>query len=89
MGIVSDSMYTRIESDAEYEAALARVETLMDADAGSPPDVELTMLAMLIERYERQHYPIAPPDPLDAILFRLDQEYSLTPLDEQPSDLRS
>lgn len=78
MGIVSDSTYTRIESDAEYEAALARVETLMDADAGSPQEAELVMLAILIEQYEREHYPIAPPDPVDAMLFRLDQQRAQT-----------
>lgn len=78
MGIVSDSMYTRIESDAEYEAALARVETSMDADAGSPQEAELIMLAVLIEQFEREHYPIAPPDPIDAMLFRQDQQRAQT-----------
>jgi HTH-type transcriptional regulator/antitoxin HigA len=63
-----------IESEAEYEAALARVETLMDAAAGSPQEDELNARAMLVEHYERAHYPIAPPDPLDANLFRLDQQ---------------
>jgi HTH-type transcriptional regulator/antitoxin HigA len=65
-----------IHSEADYEAALARVATLMDAEAGSPQDDELIALAMRVEHYEREHYPIAPPDPMDAILFRLDQQGS-------------
>jgi HTH-type transcriptional regulator/antitoxin HigA len=63
-----------IESDADDEAALACVGLLMDAAAGSPQEDELNALAMLVEQYERAHYPIAPPDPLDANLFRLDQQ---------------
>ncbi len=78
MGIVSDSMYTQLKSDAEYEAALARVEALMDAAAGSPQEADLITLAILIEQYEREHYPIAPPDPVDAMLFRLDQQRAHT-----------
>jgi len=46
----------------------------LDAAAGSLQENDLNALVMLVEQYERQHYPIAPPDPLDAILFRLDQQ---------------
>lgn len=63
-----------LKTEAEYEAALAYVETLMDAARGSPEEEELSLFALLVEQYEREHYPIDPPDPIDAILFRMDQE---------------
>jgi len=62
-----------IKSEAEYEAVLAYVETLMDAAPGSPEEEELELFALLVEQYEAEHYPIAPPDPIDAILFRMEQ----------------
>jgi HTH-type transcriptional regulator/antitoxin HigA len=63
-----------LKSEADYEAALAHIETLMDAAPGSPEEEELSLFALLVEQYEREHYPIAPPDPIDAILFRMDQQ---------------
>lgn len=63
-----------LKTEADYEAALAYVETLMDAAPGSPEEEELSLFALLVEQYEREHYPIDPPDPIDAILFRMDQE---------------
>lgn len=63
-----------IKTEAEYEAALAHVATLMDAQPGSPEEQELELFALLVERYEQEHFPIAPPDPVEAILFRMEQE---------------
>ncbi|KKK55059.1 hypothetical protein LCGC14_3078360 [marine sediment metagenome] len=63
-----------IKCEEEYEAALARVATLMDAAPGSPEEEELEFFSLLVEQYEMEHYPIAPPDPVDAILFRMEQE---------------
>ncbi|RLE45775.1 hypothetical protein DRJ25_05175 [Candidatus Woesearchaeota archaeon] len=63
-----------LKSEAEYEAALAHVEMLMDAEPGSPEEAELELFAMLIEQYEEAHYPIALPDPVEAIKFRMEQE---------------
>lgn len=63
-----------LKNEAEYEAALAYAYTLMDAEPGSQEEEELDLFTMLIEQYEQEHYPIAPPDPVDAILFRMDQE---------------
>lgn len=63
-----------IKNEAEYEAALAYVYTLMDAEPNSEEEEQLELFSMLIEQYEQEHYPIAPPDPVDAILFRMDQE---------------
>lgn len=63
-----------IKSEAEYEAALARAEKLMDARAGTPEAEELEHLAMVIEAYEEKHHPIELPDPIAAIQFRMEQE---------------
>jgi len=63
-----------IKNEKEYEAALEYFETLMDAEPGSPEEEELDLFSLLVEKYEQEHYPIAPPDPIDAILFRMDQE---------------
>ncbi|MBI1293576.1 hypothetical protein GC175_01290 [bacterium] len=63
-----------LKTEAEYEAALAHLTRLMDAKPGSPEEEELERLSMLVERYEREHYPIEPPDPIDAILFRREQQ---------------
>ena len=63
-----------IKNETEYEAALAYVYTLMDAEPDSEEEQELDLFSMLVEQYEQEHYPIAPPDPVDAILFRMDQE---------------
>ena len=63
-----------IRTDEEHAAALARMSTLMDAAPDSPEEEELELLSTLIERYEQEHYPIAPPSPEDAIAFRMDQE---------------
>ena len=63
-----------LKTDAEYEAALARVEALMEAKSGSPKEEELELWALLVERYEKAHFPIDFPDPVEAIKFRMEQE---------------
>jgi HTH-type transcriptional regulator/antitoxin HigA len=62
-----------IKSEVEYEAALSYLETLMDADPESGEEAELELWSLLIEDYERRHYPIGNPDPIEAIKFRMDQ----------------
>jgi len=62
-----------IKCEADYEAALARVDDLMDAQPESPEGDELDILVTLIEKYEAQHYPIDAPNPVEAIRFRMEQ----------------
>lgn len=63
-----------IKNEAEYEAALAHLEGLMD-DASSPEKVEeIELFAVLIENYEKEHFPIGLPDPIEAIKFRMEQQ---------------
>ncbi len=57
-----------------YEVALRRVQFLWDFKDGSPEFDELDVLATLIEAYEREHYPVDLPDPIEAIKFRLEQQ---------------
>ena len=74
-----------IRTDPDYRAALALVapyfdkEPEIDSDAGAHFEA---MLA-LIEAYEAKHYPMSPPDPIDAILFRTEQQ-GLKPKDLEP-----
>lgn len=62
-----------IKSESDYEAALERVGDLMDAKANTPEGDELDILTTLIEAYETKHHPINAPNPVEAILFRMDQ----------------
>lgn len=66
-----------IKTEAEYEAMLAYVETLMDAEPNSAEEADLELFSMLIEDYEEKKYPVGLPDPVEAIKFRMEQE-SLT-----------
>lgn len=63
-----------IKTEADYEAALTHLATLMDAKANSVKEDELELWTTLIERYEETHHPIDPPDPIEAIKFRMEQE---------------
>jgi HTH-type transcriptional regulator / antitoxin HigA len=62
-----------VRNDADHERALSRIEQLWDSPSGTPESDELDVLATLVEAYEREHYPINLPDPVDAIKFRLEQ----------------
>ena len=63
-----------IRTEADYEVALARIEKLMDAALGTPKGDELDVLSLLVETYEKEHYPIGSPTPLEAIEFFMDQK---------------
>jgi HTH-type transcriptional regulator/antitoxin HigA len=63
-----------IRTKADYEAALAAIERLWGARAGTPQGDRLDILATLVDAYENQHYPMDPPDPIEAIKFRMEQQ---------------
>ena len=63
-----------IRSSVDHEAALAEVERLWGAKAGTPEGDRLDVLATLIDAYESEHYPMDPPDPIEAIKFRMEQQ---------------
>jgi HTH-type transcriptional regulator/antitoxin HigA len=64
-----------IKTDSDHETALARIYELMHKSLGanSPERDELDILVMLVERYEAQICTIAPPNPIEAIKFRMEQ----------------
>lgn len=62
-----------IHSEKDYEIALKRLEKIFDAEPGTNEGDELEVLALLIEDYEDKHFPIGPPDPIEAIKFRMEQ----------------
>ncbi|MBX9942913.1 MAG: transcriptional regulator [Reyranella sp.] len=63
-----------IRSEADYEAAMAEVERLWGAKAGTPRGDRLDVLATLIDAWESAHHPMDPPDPIEAIKFRMEQQ---------------
>ncbi|SIT84339.1 helix-turn-helix domain-containing protein [Pontibaca methylaminivorans] len=72
-----------IRTEADYDAALAEVERLWGAKSGTPDGDRLDVLATLIEVYEEKQHPMDPPDPIEAIRFRMEQQ-GLTRKDLEP-----
>ncbi len=72
-----------IRSEGDYKEALAEAERLWSAPAGTPDGDRLDILAILIDAFEAQHYPMDPPDPVEAIKFRMEQQ-GLTRKDLEP-----
>lgn len=68
-----DNRIRPIRTEQDYDAALARVETLMEAVRTEDEDDELDVLATLIELYEDARFPMDAPDPIAAIKFRMEQ----------------
>jgi HTH-type transcriptional regulator/antitoxin HigA len=61
-----------IRTEKEYESTLARIEEIFDAEPDTPEGDELEILASLVETYEKKHYPIGLPDPIEAIKIRME-----------------
>jgi HTH-type transcriptional regulator/antitoxin HigA len=72
-----------VRSKADYNRALAEIERLWGARIGTPKGDRLDVLATLVDGYEAQHYPIDPPNPIEAIRFRMEQQ-NLTRRDLEP-----
>lgn len=62
-----------IKTEADYQLSIKRIENLWGAKRDTDEGDELDLLCTLVESYEMTHYPIAPPDPIDAIIFRMEQ----------------
>ncbi len=73
-----------IRTKTDYRATLREIETLMTAKAGSPEGDRLDVLVTLVEAYERAHFPMDLPDPIEAIKFVMEQR-GLTPKDLEPA----
>jgi HTH-type transcriptional regulator/antitoxin HigA len=64
-----------IHNEADYEAALAEIDNLMDAIPGTPDGDRLDVLVTLVEAYEARHWAIEAPDPIEAIRIRMEQKH--------------
>jgi len=62
-----------IKTEQDYNFSIHRIEELWGAKKDTPEGDELDLLVTLVESFEMKHYPIAPPDPIDAIKFRMEQ----------------
>lgn len=70
-----------IKTERDYQTAFKEIEQLWDAKPNSTKGDRLEVLVTLVEAYEQKRYPIDPPDPIEAIKFRMEQ------LELKPSDL--
>ena len=70
-----------IKTERDYRKALKEIENLWDAKPNTSMGDRLDVLVTLVEAYEQKHYKVDPPDPIEAIKFRMEQ------LDLKPSDL--
>ncbi len=72
-----------IRTETDYDRALADIEQLWGAEQDTPCGDRLDVLLVLVEDYESKHHPIDPPDPVEAIKFRMEQ-MNLTRKDLEP-----
>lgn len=63
----------RIKTENDYNMAMKRLEVIFDAELDTPAGDELEILSVLVDNYERTHFPINLPDPIEAIKFRMEQ----------------
>jgi HTH-type transcriptional regulator/antitoxin HigA len=64
---------TPIRNEKDHQRTLARMEKIFDARKGSKEGDELEVLAILVDTYENEHFPIGMPDPIEAIKYRMEQ----------------
>ncbi|MBN1181592.1 MAG: hypothetical protein JXB49_04835 [Bacteroidales bacterium] len=62
-----------IKTEADYREALKRLEIIFDAVIGTSESDEADILGLLIDEYEKKHYPIEAPDPIEAIKIRMEE----------------
>jgi HTH-type transcriptional regulator/antitoxin HigA len=62
-----------IRSEEEYQKGLKRLEEIFDAKSGTPESDEADVLGILIDEYEKKHYQIEAPDPIEAIKIRMEE----------------
>ena len=72
-----------IKTEADYQAALKEIESLMMAAIDTLEGEKLDVLTTLVEAYEAKHFPMDLPDPVEAIKFEMDRR-GLTVKDLEP-----
>ncbi len=69
-----------IRTELDYRITLERLELIFDAEVGTPDSDEADILGLMVDEYEKKHYPIDAPDPIEAIKIRM-EEMQLKQLD--------
>lgn len=62
-----------IKTEPDYRMALKKLEDIFDAPIGSPESDEADILGLMVDDYEKKHYPIEAPDPIEAIKIRMEE----------------
>ena len=62
-----------IKTEIDYQNALKRLELVFDAPVGTAESDEADILGLMVDEYEKKHYPIAAPDPIEAIKIRMEE----------------
>jgi len=62
-----------IKTEADYQLALKRLEAIFDAKIGTPESDEADILGLMVDEYEKKHYHIEAPDPIEAIKIRMEE----------------
>ena len=62
-----------IKTEVDYRLSLKRLEVIFDAAIGTPESDEADILGLMIDEYEKKHYPIESPDPIEAIKIRMEE----------------
>ncbi len=62
-----------IKTESDYQAALKRLEIIFDAEIGTQESDEADILGLMIDDYEKKHYSIEAPDPIEAIKIRMEE----------------
>lgn len=62
-----------IKTEVDYRNALKRLEAIFDAPVGTTQSDEADVLGLMIDEYEKKHYPIEAPDPIEAIKIRMEE----------------
>jgi HTH-type transcriptional regulator / antitoxin HigA len=62
-----------IKTEEDYQIALKRLEVIFDALNGTIESDEADILGLMIDEYEKKHYPIEAPDPIEAIKIRMEE----------------
>jgi HTH-type transcriptional regulator/antitoxin HigA len=71
---MAKKMIRPLRSESDYDAALDQIERYFESEPkpGTPEGDRFDLLALVIEDYERKHWPIDPPDAVDAIRYRME-----------------
>lgn len=62
-----------IKTETDYRTALLRLDEIFDAAIGTPESDEADVLGLLVDEFEKKHYPIETPDPIEAIKIRMEE----------------